>query len=58
VHARQVKRLLITDAMVIPGPATPAYGPVDILVQEVKDMVSKARAARRQGGDRRRKTAF
>ncbi len=34
VHAKQVKRLLITGAMVIPGPATPAYGPVDILVED------------------------
>jgi imidazolonepropionase-like amidohydrolase len=34
VHARQVKRLLIKGAMVIPGPATPAYGPVDILVED------------------------
>ena len=31
VHARQVNRLLIRNAMVIPGPGTPAFGPVDIL---------------------------
>jgi imidazolonepropionase-like amidohydrolase len=31
VHARQVARLLIRNAMVIPGPGTPAFGPVDIL---------------------------
>jgi len=34
VHARQVKRLLIRSAMVFPGPATPAYGPADILVED------------------------
>jgi imidazolonepropionase-like amidohydrolase len=34
VHARQVKRLLIRNAMVIPGPGTPAYGPVDILSED------------------------
>ena len=34
VHARQVRRLLIKDAMVIPGTATPAYGPVDILAED------------------------
>src|SRR5262245_9459654 len=34
VHARQVKRLLIKDAMVIPGTATPAYGPVDLLLED------------------------
>jgi len=31
VHARQVRRLLIRNAMVIPGPGTPPFGPVDIL---------------------------
>src|SRR6266568_4735877 len=34
VHARQVKHLLIKNAMVIPGPATPAYGPIDILAED------------------------
>src|SRR5437899_11971847 len=34
VHAKQAKRLLIKDAMVIPGPAVPALGPVDILVED------------------------
>jgi adenine deaminase len=34
VHARQVKRLLIRNAMVIPGPGTPAFGPVDILAED------------------------
>ncbi len=34
VHARQVKRLLIRGAMVIPGPAVPAYGPTDILAED------------------------
>ncbi|HEV8346167.1 MAG TPA: amidohydrolase family protein [Vicinamibacterales bacterium] len=34
VHAKQVKRLLITNAMVIPGPAVPASGPIDILLEE------------------------
>src|SRR5439155_20626201 len=34
VHARQVKRLLIKNAMVIPGPATPAHGPIDILAED------------------------
>jgi imidazolonepropionase-like amidohydrolase len=34
VHAKQVKRLLIKNAMVIPGPGTPAYGPVDILAED------------------------
>ena len=34
VHARQVKRLVIKNAMVIPGPATPAYGPIDILAED------------------------
>ena len=34
VHARQVKRLLITNAMVIPGTGVPAAGPSDILVED------------------------
>jgi imidazolonepropionase-like amidohydrolase len=34
VHARQVKRLLIKGAMIIPGPGTPAYGPADILAED------------------------
>jgi imidazolonepropionase-like amidohydrolase len=34
VHAKQVKRLLITHAMVIPGPATPPSGPTDILLED------------------------
>src|SRR3954470_14929485 len=34
VHAKQVKRLLIRNAMVIPGNATPAYGPTDILAED------------------------
>jgi imidazolonepropionase-like amidohydrolase len=34
VHARQMKRLLIRGAMVIPGPAVPAYGPTDILAED------------------------
>src|SRR5437667_11124326 len=34
VHARQVKHLLIKNTMVIPGPATPAYGPIDILAED------------------------
>src|SRR5437667_5568896 len=34
VHAKQVKRLLIKGAMVIPGPAVPAAGPTDILVED------------------------
>ena len=34
VHAKQVKRLLIKNAMVLPGPATPAYGPTDILSED------------------------
>ncbi len=34
VHAKQVKRLLIRGAMVIPGPGTPAFGPTDILVED------------------------
>src|SRR2546428_113084 len=34
VHAKQVKRLLITNAMVIPGPAVPASGPIDILLED------------------------
>jgi len=33
LHARQVRRLLIRGAMVIPGTAAPAYGPTDILVE-------------------------
>src|SRR5689334_8515214 len=33
-HAKQVKRLLITNAMIIPGPAVPASGPLDILVED------------------------
>jgi imidazolonepropionase-like amidohydrolase len=33
VHARQVRRLLIRNAMVIPGPGTPAFGPVDVLAE-------------------------
>jgi imidazolonepropionase-like amidohydrolase len=34
IHAKQVKRLLITNAMVIPGPAVPAAGPIDILLED------------------------
>ena len=34
VHARPVGRLLIRNAMVIYGNAKPAFGPVDILVQD------------------------
>jgi imidazolonepropionase-like amidohydrolase len=33
VHGKQVNRLLITNAMVIPGPAVPPFGPVDILTE-------------------------
>jgi len=34
VHAKAVKRLLIRNAMVVYGNAKPAFGPVDILVQD------------------------
>ena len=34
VHAKQVKRLLIKNAMILPGPAVPAYGPADILSED------------------------
>ncbi len=34
VHAQPVKRLLIRNAMVVYGNARPAFGPVDILVQD------------------------
>jgi imidazolonepropionase-like amidohydrolase len=34
IHATQVKRLLIKGAMVIPGPAVPAAGPTDILLED------------------------
>lgn len=34
VHATPVKRLLIKNAMVVYGNAKPAFGPVDILVQD------------------------
>jgi imidazolonepropionase-like amidohydrolase len=34
VHAKQVKRLLIRGAMVIPGTGVPATGPLDILVED------------------------
>jgi imidazolonepropionase-like amidohydrolase len=34
VHARQVKRLLIKGAMVIPGTGVPASGPMDLLVED------------------------
>jgi imidazolonepropionase-like amidohydrolase len=33
-HATPVKRLLITNAMIIYGNAKPAYGPMDILLQD------------------------
>src|SRR5262249_43735669 len=33
VHARGVNRLLIRNAMVIPGTGVPAYGPVDLLLE-------------------------
>jgi imidazolonepropionase-like amidohydrolase len=33
-HAKQVKRLLITGAMIIPGTGGPAAGPSDILVED------------------------
>jgi hypothetical protein len=32
-HARSVKRLLITNAMVIYGSGKPAFGPVDVLIE-------------------------
>jgi imidazolonepropionase-like amidohydrolase len=34
VHAKPVKRLLIKGAMVIPGPAVPASGPIDLLLED------------------------
>ena len=34
VHAKQVKRLLIRSAMVIPGTGVPATGPMDILIED------------------------
>src|SRR5204862_949405 len=34
VHAKQARRLHSKGAMVIPGPAVPAFGPVDILVED------------------------
>ncbi|MFI5178119.1 MAG: amidohydrolase family protein [Vicinamibacterales bacterium] len=34
VHARQVKRLLIQHAMVIPGTGVPPSGPLDLLVED------------------------
>src|SRR5215467_7687657 len=33
VHAREVGRLVIRNAMVIPGTGVPAYGPVDLLIE-------------------------
>src|SRR5215813_7180228 len=33
-HAKAVKRLLIRNAMIIPGTGVPAYGPSDILVED------------------------
>jgi imidazolonepropionase-like amidohydrolase len=33
-HARQIKRLLIKGAMVIPGTGAPAYGPTDLLLED------------------------
>src|SRR5438552_929617 len=33
-HAKQVTRLLIRNAMIIPGTGVPAYGPTDILTQD------------------------
>lgn len=62
VHARGVKRLLISGAMAIRGPGTPAYGPADTLIedgipysvealmQDVKEMVAKARKQQARGG--------
>ena len=34
VHAKQVKRLLIKNAMVIPGTGVPAAGPMDVLLED------------------------
>src|SRR5215471_15879876 len=34
VHAKQARRLLIRNAMIIPGTGAPAYGPSDILVED------------------------
>jgi imidazolonepropionase-like amidohydrolase len=34
VHAKQVKRLLIKHAMVIPGTGVPASGPMDVLLED------------------------
>src|SRR5439155_11078025 len=34
VHAKQVKRLLIKNAMVIPGTGVPAAGPMDVLLAD------------------------
>jgi len=32
-HAREVGRLVIKNAMVIPGTGVPAYGPGDLLIE-------------------------
>src|SRR5262245_35605365 len=32
-HAREVGRLVIRNAMIIPGTGVPAYGPVDLLIE-------------------------
>src|SRR4051795_10442625 len=34
IHAKAARRLIIKNAMVIYGNAKPAYGPVDIVVQD------------------------
>src|SRR5471030_2233757 len=34
IHAKSARRLIIKNAMVIYGNAKPAYGPVDIVVQD------------------------
>src|SRR5689334_22156458 len=45
-HAQGVKRLLITDAMVIPGTGVPAYGPVNLLVED--GLIARIGTDRRQ----------
>ena len=59
VHAKQVKRLLITGAMVIPGTGVPASGPTDILVDDGRIAWTRQRGgrqmARSRHGDRRRR---
>jgi imidazolonepropionase-like amidohydrolase len=50
LHARQARRLLIRNAMVIYGSAKPASGPMDILVEDGRILLVSVASGRISGG--------